>query len=68
MAAITSNNRAILTARSGAARCGASRCGFVPRSTNGSTPGSAGAYYMWTSQPGTQGYGPSTTWTVTRSA
>lgn len=46
--AIDSNDRAILTARLGAARLGASRLGFCPKDTNAkASPGVAGPFYIW---------------------
>jgi hypothetical protein len=56
--ALSGNQRAILTARVGAARVGAFRVGFVPVDTNGATPGSEGAFYIWSAVEM-----PTTTWT-----
>lgn len=44
---ITGNQRAVLTARVGAARVGAVRVGFAPKDTQGLTPGTAGPFYIW---------------------
>jgi len=68
--ALISNQRAYLTARAGAARAGAVRAAFTPRFTIGTAPSAPGTgyYYGWRSQPGSQGYGPTTTWTVTQEA
>lgn len=55
--ALTSNQRAYLTARAGLARAGAIRAGFVPRAVQGATPGSQGGFYRWRRL-----YLPSTTW------
>lgn len=47
---ISGNQRAILTARFGAARFGATRFGFTPKATKG-------AFYVWKRK-----YLPTTTW------
>lgn len=47
MAALSSNQRAYQTARLGAFRLGAARLGFIPKDTQGTTPGSDGGYYIW---------------------
>ena len=61
--ALTGNDRAILTARLGAARLGASRLGFTPRDTNAqSSPGTPGPYYIWRTVAL-----PTTTWTTVKS-
>lgn len=58
MPAISSNDRAILTARAGSGRAGAMRAAFTPIDTQGATPGSQGGFYIWkTVAP------PSTSWT-----
>lgn len=51
---ISGNQRAILTARFGAARFGAARFGFLPKATKG-------AFYVWKRK-----YLPTTTWTAKR--
>lgn len=55
---LTSTERALLTARAGKARAGASRSAFTPKFTQGSTPGSAGGFYIWRRKKL-----PTTTWT-----
>lgn len=46
--AITSNQRAYLTARFGAMRFGAFRFGFTPKDTRGKDAGdTSGPYYTW---------------------
>lgn len=54
MPALSDNQRAILTARLGAARLGASRLGFLPKDTRG-------AFYIWARL-----YKAVTTWTTVR--
>jgi hypothetical protein len=59
--ALQGNDRAILTARVAVARVGAFRVGFLPVDTTGTTPGSPGGFYVWTSVPL-----PTTTWTAVK--
>lgn len=47
MAALSSNQLAILTCRAGAGRAGACRAGFCPDDTRGATPGTKGPRYLW---------------------
>lgn len=65
MASISSNERAIVTARVGAqARIGAMRVGFTPEDTDG---GTANEQYMWTMKRGVptkEGGGADASWTV----
>jgi hypothetical protein len=44
---LTSNQRAYLTARLGAGRLGAIRLGFIPKATQGTSPGVGGPFYVW---------------------
>lgn len=62
MAALSSNERAITTARFGVARFGATRFGYTPDKTQGTTPGSAGGIYIWRTVTL-----PTTTWTAVQS-
>lgn len=57
--ALSSTQRAILTARSGVARAGAIRSGFIPSATCGATAGSSGGFYVWQSVTM-----PTTVWTT----
>lgn len=58
---LTSQQRAILTARASAARAGAVRAGFTPTYTVGLTPGSVGPFVPARKQPFT-----AQTWTAVK--
>ena len=49
--ALVSTQLAYMTARFGAGRFGAFRFGFTPKETEGTTPGSAGPFYVWRELP-----------------
>lgn len=59
MASIDSNDTALKVARAAQMRAGTSRASFVDVETEGTTPGSAGGFYVWRRQ-----YPVTTTWTL----